>query len=156
MCSESVPCNWCIKFDLFDSCYITSVYWSLKPIRISPKQKGTNESGKDILTILVWTINCISLYSWSEVKIKKTSSQVPSYASPKLSPNDRLTGVKCRATSVAKNQSLSLTHKRCYHISKGQISMWNVFIYQVLLLSHKKYYPCCCIMWTQRVFSHGY
>ena len=34
----------------------------------------------------------------------KTSSQAPSYASPspKLSPTDRLTGVRCRATSVAK------------------------------------------------------
>ena len=32
-----------------------------------------------------------------------TSSQAPSYASPKLSPTDSLTdGVKCRATSVAK------------------------------------------------------
>ena len=36
-------------------------------------------------------------------KKKKTSSQVPSYASPKLLPSDLLTGVKCRATSVAKN-----------------------------------------------------
>ena len=37
----------------------------------------------------------------------KTSSKAPSYASSKLSPTDRpshlLTGVKCRATSVAKN-----------------------------------------------------
>ena len=37
----------------------------------------------------------------------KTSSQAPSYASPKLRLTDlltySLTGVKCRATSVAKN-----------------------------------------------------
>ena len=33
----------------------------------------------------------------------KTSSQAPSYASPKLSPTHWLRGVKCRATSVAKN-----------------------------------------------------
>ena len=32
-----------------------------------------------------------------------TSSQAPSYASPKLRLTDLLTGVKCRATSVAKN-----------------------------------------------------
>ena len=32
----------------------------------------------------------------------KTISQAPSYASPKLLPTDSLTGVKCRATSVAK------------------------------------------------------
>ena len=39
--------------------------------------------------------------------IFKTSSQAPSYASPKLRPSHLLTylltGVKCRATSVAKN-----------------------------------------------------
>ena len=35
----------------------------------------------------------------------KTSSQAPSYASSKLRPTDLLTGVKCRATSVAKNNS---------------------------------------------------
>ena len=33
-----------------------------------------------------------------------TSSQAPSYASPKLQLTKSLTGVKCRATSVAKNQ----------------------------------------------------
>ena len=33
----------------------------------------------------------------------ETSSQAPSYASPKLWPARSLTGVKCRATSVAKN-----------------------------------------------------
>ena len=32
----------------------------------------------------------------------RTSSQAPSYASPKLRPTDSLTGVKCRATSIAK------------------------------------------------------
>ena len=37
-----------------------------------------------------------------ENNTSKTSSQAPSYASPKLSPTDSLTGVKCRATSVAK------------------------------------------------------
>ena len=34
---------------------------------------------------------------------EETSSQAPSYASPKLRLTDSLTGVKCRATSVAKN-----------------------------------------------------
>ena len=33
----------------------------------------------------------------------RTSSQAPSYASPKLWQNHSLTGVRCRATSVAKN-----------------------------------------------------
>ena len=37
------------------------------------------------------------------VDCPKTSSQAPSYASPKLRPTDLLTGVKCRATNVAKN-----------------------------------------------------
>jgi len=35
---------------------------------------------------------------------KKRNEQAPSYASPKLSLTHLLTGVKCRATSVAKNQ----------------------------------------------------
>ena len=40
----------------------------------------------------------------SEVPMKQTSSQAPSYASPNLCPPAySLTGVKCRATSVAKN-----------------------------------------------------
>ena len=36
------------------------------------------------------------------VSYYKTSSQAQSYASLKLLPSDLLTGVKCRATSVAK------------------------------------------------------
>ena len=35
-------------------------------------------------------------------KLDRTSSQAPSYASPKLRPTRSLTRVKCRATSVAK------------------------------------------------------
>ena len=52
-------------------------------------------------------------YEYSKNKIQKlegvlveqiqTSSQAPSYASPKLRLTDLLTGVSCRATSVAKN-----------------------------------------------------
>ena len=38
------------------------------------------------------------------LNVGSTSSQAPSYASPKLSPTDSLTGVKCRATSVAKKR----------------------------------------------------
>ena len=41
-----------------------------------------------------------------------TSSQAPSYASPKLLPThsltDSLTGVKCKATSVAKNWDIKM------------------------------------------------
>ena len=48
------------------------------------------------------------LVQW-RIIIKTTSSQAPSYASPKLSLTHSLarslTGVKCRATSVAKNSS---------------------------------------------------
>ena len=45
-----------------------------------------------------WNYSCIGLMTiW-----RRTSSQAPSYASPKLSLTDSLTGVKCRATSVAK------------------------------------------------------
>ena len=39
----------------------------------------------------------------------KTISQAPSYASPKLLTNDSLTGVKCRATSVAKKDYKKMT-----------------------------------------------
>ena len=49
---------------------------------------------------------------------RKTSSQAPSYASPKLSPTDRLTGVKCRATSVAKNPPDQVII-RVEHICRG-------------------------------------
>ena len=35
-----------------------------------------------------------------------TSSQAPSYASPKLSPTESLTGVKCRGTSEAKKYEI--------------------------------------------------
>ena len=45
---------------------------------------------------------------WAEVK--RTSSQAPSYASPKLCPPAySLTGVKCRATSAAKNKRYNIT-----------------------------------------------
>ena len=43
-----------------------------------------------------------TLYFTAFIATVETSSQAPSYASPKLSPTDSLTGVKCRATSVAK------------------------------------------------------
>ena len=52
--------------------------------------------------------NCEPLVSGPMLAIERrptwgeTSSQAPSYASPKLSPTHSLTGVKCRATSVAK------------------------------------------------------
>ena len=36
----------------------------------------------------------------------KTSSQAPSYASPKLRLTESLAGVKCRATGVAKKSEL--------------------------------------------------
>ena len=39
-----------------------------------------------------------------------TSSQAPSYASPKLRLTDLLTGVKCRATNVAKNHKETSLH----------------------------------------------
>ena len=38
----------------------------------------------------------------------QTSSQAPSYASPKLWLNHSLTGVRCRATSVAKNPNMKV------------------------------------------------
>ena len=38
------------------------------------------------------------------LKGNPTSSQAPSYAGPKLRLTESLTGVKCRATSVAKNE----------------------------------------------------
>ena len=40
---------------------------------------------------------------------KKTSSQAPSYASPKLWPTDSLTGEKCRATNEVRNEFKSMT-----------------------------------------------
>ena len=38
---------------------------------------------------------------------KKQARKAPSYASSKLRLTDSLTGVKCRATSVAKNETSS-------------------------------------------------
>ena len=48
-----------------------------------------------------------------------TSSQAPSYASPKLRLTESLTGVKCRATSVAKNLSLQGYAKTLQGMSKS-------------------------------------
>ena len=52
---------------------------------------------------------------WEAVKLAAfcdwTSSQAPSYASPKLWLTDLLTGVKCRATSVAKNDASHSLYK---------------------------------------------
>ena len=55
-------------------------------------------------------------------KKKKTSSQVPSYASPKLLPSDLLTGVKCRATSVAKKRRLPFLRKLI--LFRGIYTFW--------------------------------
>ena len=71
---------------------------------------------------------------------KKTSSQAPSYASPKLWPTDSLThwltGVKCRATSVA-NKNASTDYSPL-NVSVGFI-FWKgnakVFSASVTLLS---------------------
>ena len=63
------------------------------------------------------------------IKKKETSSQAPSYASPKLSPAHSLTGVKCRATSVAnkkvrkvaklpRSHKLAKASKSCHKLSK--------------------------------------
>ena len=48
----------------------------------------------------------------------KTSSQAPSYASPKLRLTDLLTGVKCRATSVAKNILYNSCVSKCQFVEK--------------------------------------
>ena len=51
-------------------------------------------------------------------KFNRTSSQAPSYASPKLRLTDlltySLTGVKCRATSVAKNSGALFACEQTY------------------------------------------
>ena len=52
---------------------------------------------------------------------EQTSSQAPSYASPKLWITHSLTGVKCRATSVAKKSSVQ---------KSSYLSSWDVSIKQ--------------------------
>ena len=46
-----------------------------------------------------------------QINKEETSSQAPSYASPKLRLTYLLTGVRCRATSVAKNTLIKLILK---------------------------------------------
>ena len=71
--------------------------WRMHKIQITRLLKAWGRS--------TWYIYWIA--GWRE----QTSSQAPSYASPKLSLTDSLTdsltGVKCRATSVAKNYFFS-------------------------------------------------
>ena len=61
----------------------------------------------DAIQNVTFEIKKLNIY----VKNTKTSSQAPSYASESETMNDRptdlLTGVKCRATSVAKKCTIS-------------------------------------------------
>ena len=76
-----------------------------EPIAMAPFQaKNEKERGQTHLYN-------ISLLVLIFLRVNKTSSQAPSYASPKLWPTDwltrSLTGVKFRATSVAKKEILT-------------------------------------------------
>ena len=67
---------------------------------------------------------------------RATSSQAPGYASAKLWPSHLLTGVKCRATSVAKNATVIIWRSILtpldvhvwFWLSLGAIFLWQINI----------------------------
>ena len=79
--------------------YTTLVGWGQEPVR----KLDESESGQIVLEKVKRAYSGADLCQtmWSHAK---QARKPRSYDSPKLWPSDLLTGVKCRATSVAKNQ----------------------------------------------------
>ena len=81
-------------------CCIDELRWIL------PKKKSEEKSAKYQLHWLSYVDELYCKCTPIQFFIAKADSQQArkprSYASPKLSPTDSLTGVRCRATSVAK------------------------------------------------------